>query len=104
MTISVADARRHGQRLVLVVKMATVLGDYTTEEKRSVLRFCGQMDSLQKNIHKEMFPVYGGKYLSRTPFASSSRNALQDVESRRSCQTRSPCCDCDKSNCAADSS
>jgi hypothetical protein len=32
----------------------------TTEKQSSVVRFCGQ-----KDIDKEMFPVYGGKCLSR---------------------------------------
>jgi hypothetical protein len=40
--------------------MATVLEAYNTEEQHSVVSFCGQ-----KNINKEMFPVYGGKCLSR---------------------------------------
>jgi transposase len=26
--------------------------------------FCGQKDSVQKDIHKEIFPLYGGKCLS----------------------------------------
>jgi hypothetical protein len=39
MTVWVADAHAHVQRLVLVVKMATVLAEYTTEEERSVVRF-----------------------------------------------------------------
>jgi hypothetical protein len=40
-------------------------GEYITEEQRSVLLFCGQIDSDAKDIHKEMFPVYDGKCLSR---------------------------------------
>jgi hypothetical protein len=48
---------------VLVVKMATVLEKYNNKKQRSVLRFCGQKYSIQSNIHKEMFPVYGGKCL-----------------------------------------
>jgi hypothetical protein len=50
----------HVQRLISVVKMATVLVKYTTEEHRSVVRF-----SVGKYIHKEMFPVYCRKCLSR---------------------------------------
>jgi hypothetical protein len=37
MTVFVADA--HVQMLLSVVKMATVLEEYTTEEQRSVVRF-----------------------------------------------------------------
>jgi hypothetical protein len=45
--------------------MATVLEGYTTDEQDSIARFfCGQKDSA-KDIHKEIFPVYGGKCLSR---------------------------------------
>jgi hypothetical protein len=64
MTVYVAEAHAHVQRLVLVVKMAIVLEEYTTEEQRSVVRFVGKRTQC-KNIHKEMFPVYGGKCLSR---------------------------------------
>jgi hypothetical protein len=39
--------------------MVTVLEDYTTEEQRSVVRFCAQKDT-----DKEMFPADGGKFLS----------------------------------------
>jgi hypothetical protein len=37
----------------------------TTEEQRSVVRFLWAKEFNAKDIHKEMFPVYGGKYLSR---------------------------------------
>jgi hypothetical protein len=41
MTVYVADAHANVERLVLVVKMATVLEGYTAEEQRSVVRsFC----------------------------------------------------------------
>jgi hypothetical protein len=29
--------------------------------------FCGQKDSIQKDVHKEIFPVHCGKCLSRKP-------------------------------------
>jgi hypothetical protein len=51
--------------LVSVVKMATVLEKYTTEEERSVVLFLWAKVLTAKDIHKEMFPVYGGKCLSR---------------------------------------
>jgi hypothetical protein len=47
--------------LVSVVKMATVFEECITEEQRTVVRFCGQNDSMQKNIHKEIFPFHGGQ-------------------------------------------
>jgi hypothetical protein len=39
MTVEVADVHAHVQRLVSVVKMATVLEKCATEEQRSVVRF-----------------------------------------------------------------
>jgi hypothetical protein len=45
--------------------MATVLEEYTNEEQRSVARFLWAKGLVAKDIHKEMFPVYGGKCLSR---------------------------------------
>jgi hypothetical protein len=65
MTVEVADAHMHVQRLVSVVKMATVLEEYATKEHCSVVRFLWAKGLNTKDIHKEMFPVYGGKCLSR---------------------------------------
>jgi hypothetical protein len=45
--------------------MATVLEECTTEEQRSVVRFLWAKGLNAKDIHKEIFPVYGGKCLSR---------------------------------------
>jgi hypothetical protein len=45
--------------------MTTLLGEYTTEEQRSVVRFLWAKGLYAKDIHKEIFPVYGGKRLSR---------------------------------------
>jgi hypothetical protein len=39
MTVEVADAQTHVQRLLSVVKMAIVLDECTTEEQRSVVSF-----------------------------------------------------------------
>jgi hypothetical protein len=64
MTAQVADAHAHVQRLVSVVKVATVLEEYTTEEQRSVVRFLWARGLNVNDIHKQMFPVYGGKCLS----------------------------------------
>jgi hypothetical protein len=49
MTVYVAGAHAHVQRLVSVDKMATVLEECTIEEHISVLRFiCGKKDSMQR--------------------------------------------------------
>jgi hypothetical protein len=43
--------------------MASVLEVYTTEEQRSVVRFLWAKGLNAKDIHKDMFPVYGGMCL-----------------------------------------
>jgi hypothetical protein len=45
--------------------MSTVLEECNTEEQRSVVRFLWAKGFNAKDIHEEMFPVYGGKCLSR---------------------------------------
>jgi hypothetical protein len=46
--------------------MATVLEDCINEEQRSLMCFFLWLKGLiTKDIHKEIFPVYGGKCLSR---------------------------------------
>jgi hypothetical protein len=56
---------RHVQRLVSVVKKATVLEECTTENQLSVVRFLLAKRLNAKDIHKDMFPVYGEKCCSR---------------------------------------
>jgi hypothetical protein len=51
--------------LVSVVKMATVLEENTTDEQRSIVHFLWEKRLNAKDIHKQIFPVYGGKCLSR---------------------------------------
>jgi hypothetical protein len=50
MTVWVAEAHAHVLRLISVVKMATVLEEYITEEQCSVVQFCGQINA--EDIHK----------------------------------------------------
>jgi transposase len=45
--------------------MTTVLAEFTTEEQRSVVRFLWAKGLNVNDVHKEMFPVYVGKCLSR---------------------------------------
>jgi transposase len=45
--------------------MATVPEEYATEEQRCVVRFLWANGHNEKDIHKEIFPIYGGKCLSR---------------------------------------
>jgi hypothetical protein len=41
--------------------MATVLEECTAEQQQSVVRSLWAKGLSAKDIHKEMFPVYGGK-------------------------------------------
>jgi hypothetical protein len=46
--------------------MATVLEEFISEEQSSVVRvFGGTKVLFAEDIHKEMFPFYGGKCMSR---------------------------------------
>jgi hypothetical protein len=52
--------------MVSVVKMATVLEEYNTEEQHSSVSFILWAKELNaKDINKKIFPLYGGKCLSR---------------------------------------
>jgi hypothetical protein len=62
-TVWVADAHTHIQKLVSVVKMATVLEECNTKKQHYVGSFLWEKGLNAKNIHKEMFPVYGWKCL-----------------------------------------
>jgi hypothetical protein len=44
--------------------MTTMLEEYITEELRSVVLFLCAKGLNEKDIHKKMFPVYGGKCFS----------------------------------------
>jgi hypothetical protein len=56
------------QRLISVVKMATVLEECTVDQQCSVMRFLWAKVFNAKYIRNEMFPVYGGKCLSHKAF------------------------------------
>jgi hypothetical protein len=53
------------QGLVSFVKLAIVLEGCNTEEQRSVVCFLWTKGLHATDIHKEMFPIYGRKCLSR---------------------------------------
>jgi hypothetical protein len=73
----VADA--HVQRLVLVVKMATVL-ECATEEQRSVVRFFfgGKKNSMRMIFIKKFFLFTVGSFCCVKSFTTGSRNSLKD--------------------------
>jgi hypothetical protein len=60
--------------------MATVLEGYNTEEQRFVMRFLWAKESNAKDIHKEIFLVYGGKCLS----CKAGHNWVEKFSQRRS--------------------
>jgi hypothetical protein len=66
--------------------MATVLEVCSTEDQRSVVRFCGQKGSM--DIHKELFHVYGGKCLPRKAVHSFVANvSLMTKRLNRRCRS-----------------
>jgi hypothetical protein len=86
MIVYVADTHARVQRLVSVVKMATVLEEFTTEEQRFVLRFLWAKGLNVKNIHKEIFPVYGEKCSSRRAVYKWVANvSMMTMSSKRRC-------------------
>jgi hypothetical protein len=82
MTIYIADEHAHVQRLVSIAKMATVLQECTTEEQRSVVRFLREIGLNAKDIHKEIFPVYGESICPVKLFTTGSTNSPRTFESR----------------------
>jgi hypothetical protein len=45
--------------------METMLEECNTQKQRSVVRFFWTKELNAKDTHKELFPLYGGKCLSR---------------------------------------
>jgi hypothetical protein len=70
----------HVQRLVSVVKMATMLEQYTTEEQCPVVRFCGQKDSMQRIFIKKCFLFTVGSVCCVKRFTTGLRNSLKEVQ------------------------
>jgi hypothetical protein len=64
MEVYIADVHAHVQRLVSVVKVATMLEECTTKGQCSVAHFLSAKGLNAKDTHKELFPVYSGKCLS----------------------------------------
>jgi hypothetical protein len=75
MTVYVADAYARVQRLVLVIKMATVLEVYITEEQRSVVGLYGQKDSMRRRFMKKCFLFTAGSVYRVKLFTTGSRNS-----------------------------
>jgi hypothetical protein len=60
--------------------MATVLEECATEEQRSAVHFFVAKELNAKDIHKEMFVLYGGSVCHVKRFTAGSRNFLKDEE------------------------
>jgi hypothetical protein len=80
--------------------MATVLEECNTDKQHSVVHFLWAKGLNAKNIHKEMFPVYGGKCLSRRvihnwveKFSQGHSKVMDDAQPGGPVQI-------DRSNCA----
>jgi hypothetical protein len=81
MAVYVADAHAQVEGVVSVVKMAIVLEECAIEEQLSVVRFfLWEKGRNAKDMHKEMFTVYGGKCLSR----KSVQNWVEKFSQERS--------------------
>jgi hypothetical protein len=52
----------------------------TTEERRFVVRVFMDKRTQCKDIHKEMFPVYGGKCLSRNSFKDFRKSQIMPYQ------------------------
>jgi hypothetical protein len=66
--------------------MATVLEECHTEEQRSVVRFLWAKVLNAKDIRKEIFPIHGGKCLSRKAVHSWVANvSLMTKRLKRRC-------------------
>jgi hypothetical protein len=60
--------------------MATVLEECTTEDQRSVVRFCEKNDSMERIFVKECFLFTVGSVYRVKRFTAGSRNSLKDEE------------------------
>jgi hypothetical protein len=74
------DAHAHIERLVSVVKMATVLEEYTSEEQRSVVLFCGQKDSMQRIFMKKRFLFMVGSTYPQSGSHLGGKRSADDKE------------------------
>jgi hypothetical protein len=72
------DGSMYVHRLVSVVKIATMLKEYTTEEQHSVV-FCGQKDSVQRAFIKKCFLFIVGSVCHVKQFTIGLKNSLMDV-------------------------
>jgi hypothetical protein len=70
-----ADAHAYVQRMVSVVKMATMLEVYYYRRAAFFCSFLWAEGLSAKDIHKEMFPVYSGSVCHVKRFTTELRNS-----------------------------
>jgi hypothetical protein len=78
-----ADVQRPGS----VVKMGTVLGECTYKEQGSVVRFLWAKGLNARDIHTEMFPLYGGNCLTRKAVHNWVANLLMTKKLKQRCRS-----------------
>jgi hypothetical protein len=59
--------------------MATVFEEFSAEEQRSVVRFCGRKNSMQRIFINKCFLFAVGSVSRVKRFTTGSRNSLKDV-------------------------
>jgi hypothetical protein len=82
-TVYVADAHEDVQRLVLVVKMATVLEKCITEGKLLLCDICGQKDSKQRIFAKKYLLFAVGSVCFGSQLGSKRFADDEEVEVRK---------------------
>jgi hypothetical protein len=85
MTVYVAEAHAHVQRLVSVVKIATVLEDILPKSSVMLCLFSGQKDSIQRIFINKCFLFTVGSVCRVKRFTTESRKSVKDVRKSRKC-------------------
>jgi hypothetical protein len=80
MKVWIEDVHAQVYRLVPVVKMETVPEECTVEEQRSIVRFYGRKDSMQRLLIKKCFLYSMGSLCLLKRFTAGSRISLKDVQ------------------------
>jgi hypothetical protein len=79
----------HVQRLVPVVKMATLLEGCTIEEQRTIVRFfCGQKDSMKRIFIQKYFPLRWELFVAESSSQQGGDILSRTLEIRRRCATK----------------
>jgi hypothetical protein len=77
--------------MVSVVKMLTVLEEYTTEEQRSLVCFCGKKDAMQRIFIKKYFLFTVGSVGSIKELSLCGKHFADDEDVETTVKSL-PCC------------